>query len=33
VLHNAADPHDVLVFDPTIRGKTDRFVFEFRKPR
>jgi predicted methyltransferase len=33
LLHNAADPHDVLVFDPAVRGKTDRFVFEFRKPR
>ena len=33
MLRNPADPHDVLVFDPSIRGKTDRFVFKFRKPR
>ena len=23
----------VLVFDPKIRGKTDRVVFKFKKPR
>ena len=33
MLRNPADPHDVLVFDPSIRGRTDRFVFKFRKPR
>ena len=33
MLRNPADPHDLLVFDPKIRGKTDRFVFKFRKPR
>ena len=33
MLRNPADPHDVLVFDPSIRGKTDRFVLKFRKPR
>jgi len=33
MLRNPADSHDVLVFDPSIRGKTDRFVFKFRKPR
>jgi predicted methyltransferase len=27
-----ADDHSLLVFDPKIRGKTDRFVFKFRKP-
>ena len=32
MLRNPADPHDLLVFDPKIRGKTDRFVFKFRKP-
>jgi predicted methyltransferase len=32
-LHNPADDHSLLVFDPKVRGKTDRFVFEFRKPR
>jgi predicted methyltransferase len=30
---NAADDHSLLVFDPKIRGKTDRMVFKFRKPR
>jgi predicted methyltransferase len=33
VLRNRADDHSLLVFDPNIRGKTDRFVFKFRKPR
>ena len=33
LLRNPADDHSLLVFDPSIRGKTDRFVFEFRKPR
>lgn len=30
---NQADDHSLLVFDDKIRGKTDRFVFKFRKPR
>jgi predicted methyltransferase len=33
MLKNPADDHKLPVFDPKIRGKTDRFVFEFRKPR
>ncbi len=33
VLANPADPHDVAVFDPSIRGKTDQFALRFRKPR
>jgi predicted methyltransferase len=33
VLRNPADKHDLMVFDPKIRGKTDRFVYKFRKPR
>ena len=33
LLRNPADDHNLLVFDPKVRGKTDRFVFEFRKPR
>jgi predicted methyltransferase len=33
VLRNPADTHELLVFDPKVRGHTDRFVFEFRKPR
>ncbi len=32
-LHNAADDHSLLVFDPAIRGKTDRFIIKFKKPR
>ena len=31
-LRNPADPHTVIVFDPSIRGKTDQFVYLFRKP-
>jgi predicted methyltransferase len=33
LLRNPADDHSLLVFDPNIRGKTDRFVLKFRKPR
>lgn len=33
LLRNPADDHSLLVFDPKIRGKTDRAVFKFRKPR
>jgi predicted methyltransferase len=33
MLRNPADDHSLNVFDPQIRGKTDRFVFKFRKPR
>lgn len=33
VLRNPADPKDKLVFDPSIRGKTDQFVYLFRKPK
>jgi predicted methyltransferase len=32
VLRNPADPHTKNVFDPSIRGKTDQFIFKFRKP-
>ncbi len=32
VLRNANDTHLVKVFDPAIRGRTDQFVFRFRKP-
>ena len=31
MLRNRADDHSLLVFDPKVRGKTDRFVFKFRK--
>jgi predicted methyltransferase len=33
MLRNSADDHSLLVFDPKIRGKTDRFVMKFRKIR
>jgi predicted methyltransferase len=33
VLANPADPHTANVFDKTIRGHTDQFIFKFRKPR
>ena len=32
VLANPADPHTALVFDPSIRGKTDQFAYRFKKP-
>ncbi|WP_380874688.1 methyltransferase [Sphingomonas sp. DBB INV C78] len=33
VLMTGQDDHSKLVFDPAVRGKTDRFVFRFRKPK
>lgn len=33
LLANPADPHTAMVFDPSIRGKTDKFILRFRKPR
>lgn len=33
VLRNLADDHTRVVFDPTIQGRTDQFVFRFRKPQ
>ena len=33
LLRNPADDHSLLVFDEKIRGKTDRFMFRFRKPQ
>lgn len=32
LLAGPADPHTASVFDPSIRGKTDQFVYRFRKP-
>ncbi|MNE09595.1 hypothetical protein D3C80_1022800 [compost metagenome] len=29
---NPADDHTLNVFDEAIRGKTDQFVYRFRKP-
>ena len=31
-LQNPADPHNIPVFDPAIRGHTDQFVLVFRRP-
>jgi predicted methyltransferase len=31
-LRNPADGHDKMVFDPSVRGKTDQFVLRFKKP-
>ncbi len=33
VLRNRQDDYSLHMGDPTIRGKTDRFVFRFRKPQ
>jgi len=30
-LKNSHDDHSKMVFDPSVRGKTDRFVFKFKK--
>lgn len=32
LLHVASDEHTILVFDPAIRGRADKFVSRFRKP-
>ena len=31
-LRNPADPHTIPVFDKSIRGHTDQFMYRFRKP-
>lgn len=33
ILANRADDHTANVFDAAIRGRTDRFLYKFRKPR
>jgi predicted methyltransferase len=33
VLANAGDARTAMVFDPSIRGKTDQFILKFRKPK
>ena len=33
LLRNPADDHSIEVHDPKIAGKTDRFIFKFKKPR
>jgi predicted methyltransferase len=32
VLHNPNDPLTKTVFDPSIRGRTDQFIYKFRRP-
>jgi predicted methyltransferase len=32
MLRNPDDNHTLRIFDPAIRGKTDKFIFRFRKP-
>jgi predicted methyltransferase len=32
LLANPADDHKKKVFDPAIRGRTDQFIYKFRKP-
>jgi predicted methyltransferase len=32
VLANTADPHTATVFDKSVQGRTDQFLFRFRKP-
>ena len=32
LLANPADDHTIIVFDKTIRGKTDQFIYKFKKP-
>lgn len=31
-LHNANDPHTAAVFDKSVHGNTDQFIYRFRKP-
>jgi predicted methyltransferase len=33
LLRNAQDSHQLKVFDPAIRGRTDKVLLRFRKPR
>lgn len=33
ILRNPADDHNGEVHDPKVAGKTDRFIFKFKKPR
>ena len=33
VLANPADPRTASVFDASIKGKTDQFIYKFRKPK
>jgi predicted methyltransferase len=33
LLRDPADTHEKMVFDPSIRGKTDQVAYKFRKPK
>lgn len=33
VLANANDDHTKMVFDPTLRGHTDQFIYKFQRPK
>ena len=33
ILANQNDDHTKMVFDPSVRGKTDQFLYRFRKPQ
>ena len=33
ILANPSDPHSASVFDISVRGHTDQFIFKFRKPQ
>ena len=33
ILANPGDDHTKMVFDPSVRGKTDQFLLRFRKPK
>jgi len=33
ILRNPKDDHSLIVFDPKVRGKTDRFIYKFKKVR
>ena len=33
ILANPADDHTKMVFDPSVRGHTDQFLYRFRKPK
>ena len=33
ILANSSDTRTAMVFDPSVRGKTDQFILKFRKPK
>jgi predicted methyltransferase len=33
ILANKTDDHTKNVFDPSVRGHTDQFLFRFKKPK